>query len=131
MKAFSVALLLLLVCGCTQTAQQPDPTVALSQNQSQPTFTITKTAIGHANLQLSVEGSARYLMIQRSCVLGRFATENGSTHILMPEKPKISLASVDGRSLRQLDHPFEYFVTGQNIPDGAKTRNTLLSECKV
>ena len=131
MKTIAVPCLLLLITACSQTAQQPETTATLSQTDPEPSFSITETAIGHANLKLAGYGSARNLLRQRACILGKYATENGATHILMPEKPQITLVAEGGNSRHELDHPFEYFVSGQNIPDRAKTRDKLLSECRA
>ncbi|MEM7068492.1 MAG: hypothetical protein AAF478_06370 [Pseudomonadota bacterium] len=122
----------MLIAACTQTANQSgtiDPITTASLPAQEPK--ITETAVGHGNLELSVNGSAKDLFKQRDCVLGRYAHENGVTHILTPQRTEVSFTSVDGLRKSSLDHPFEYFVSGQRIPDGADTKERLMANCKA
>ena len=129
LKSIAAIGVLVFVAACSQSTQQSDPVGALSYATTKATIKITDTAVGHANLYLAGNGTTRELYRQRDCALGKYAQKNGVSHILVPTKTNVSFVSIDGVKQNTIDHPFEYFVTGQTMPSGAHSRDRLLANC--
>ncbi|MEM7216548.1 MAG: hypothetical protein AAF423_13495 [Pseudomonadota bacterium] len=93
---------------------------------------ITETALGNANIRLVVnQGPVSDLFDARDCALGKYAQRSNASHILLPENTEVIAKVIGDSGTQEIDQPFEYFVTGQKIPDRAKATKSLLNACST